>query len=145
MISIRSIVTASVSTLVLAFAVGCGSGSEGTVDGSEIKTDVDQSATYATANTSSRSAATYNGYYYQGYTVGPSDPCPEASSCECLTYLGNCVEACPYKNMMIYDGKCVYPADGVAPDSQTSSCSAGYYLCWSNVQQKSVCTTRKCY
>jgi hypothetical protein len=144
MISIRSIVTASVSTLVLAFAVGCGSGTEGSVDGSEVKTDVDQSATYATTTNTTYKASTSYGYY-QGYTIGPAgDPCPDASSCECLTFMGECVEQCP-KGMTIYDGKCVSPADGVAPDSTTTSCSAGYYLCWSNVQQKSVCTTRKCY
>ena len=42
MFSIRSIVTASVSTLALAFAVGCGSGTDGAVDGSEIDTNVDE-------------------------------------------------------------------------------------------------------
>ena len=37
-------------------------------------------------------------------------------------------------------------ADGIAPDSgPTIKCAPGYYYCWSNVQQKSVCTTRKCY
>lgn len=39
-----------------------------------------------------------------------------------------------------------YAADGAASDSSSSvSCAPGYYYCWSNVQQKSVCTTRKCY
>lgn len=38
-----------------------------------------------------------------------------------------------------------YAADGVASDSSSTSCAPGYYYCWSNVQQRSVCTTRKCY
>jgi hypothetical protein len=140
MISIRSIVTASVSTLVLAFAVGCGSGTEGTVDGSEVDTNkVDESATYYTTTTT-----TYKAPTYYNYTVGPTDPCPEASSCSCLTWMGECVETCP-KGTTIYDGKCVVGADGIASDSTTTSCATGYYLCWSTAQQKSVCTTRKCY
>jgi hypothetical protein len=38
-----------------------------------------------------------------------------------------------------------YAADGIAADSSSTTCSSGYYFCWSNAQQKSVCTTRKCY
>jgi len=42
--------------------------------------------------------------------------------------------------------RAVTAADGIAPDSgPTIKCAPGYYYCWSNVQQKSVCTTRKCY
>ena len=42
--------------------------------------------------------------------------------------------------------RAVPAADGIAPDSgPTIKCAPGYYFCWSNVQQKSVCTTRKCY
>ena len=37
-------------------------------------------------------------------------------------------------------------ADGAASSSAPSfTCAPGYYRCWSNVQQKSVCTTRRCY
>jgi hypothetical protein len=39
-----------------------------------------------------------------------------------------------------------FAADGLGADSSSGGgCGAGYYYCWSNVQQKPVCTTRKCY
>jgi len=39
-----------------------------------------------------------------------------------------------------------YAGDGAGADSASnSSCAPGYYYCWSKIQQKSVCTTRRCY
>ena len=39
-----------------------------------------------------------------------------------------------------------HAGDGIGSDSGSNGgCAAGYYYCWSNVQQMAVCTTRKCY
>jgi hypothetical protein len=139
----RGLLTLAVSTLALAFAAGCGSAAEGSVG----------------TSTSALMGGNDDGPGGPGGGGGDDGPGgPGGSGAElgeeefsCLrSSEGECVAQCGYSDTII-DGVCTYsgvdlPGDGVGADSSPNGgCATGYYFCWSNVQQRAVCTTRKCY